>query len=197
MKRTGLQMKLARIVRPVHFEDFSGAEFERLVFAYHLCEGWTDLAWFGQTGSDQGRDIIGLRPFDDRPAQRTVIQCVNRSTLTQDKAEKDMAAAAGAATGRPDAFKFVCRSSVSAQRRDAVCAAAARLGVREVTIWSGSEFEEHLRLRAEFLLRRLIDGVAFPDAEVELRDFVEQFQDIDDGQALARVCQSKLPKVEG
>ena len=183
-------MKIARTVRPIHFEDFSGAEFERLVLAYHLCEGWTDLAWFGQTGSDQGRDIIGLRPFDDRPAQRTVIQCVNRSTLAQAKAEKDMAAAVGAATGQPDAFKFVCRGSVSAQRRDEVRAAAARLGVREVTIWSGSEFEEHLRLRAEFLLRRLVDGVAFPDAEVELRDFVEQFQDIDDDQALATLARA-------
>lgn len=56
-------MTIARTVRPIHFEDFSG---ERLVFAYHLCDGWTDLAWFGQTGSDQGRDIIGTRPFDDR-----------------------------------------------------------------------------------------------------------------------------------
>ena len=75
-------MTVARTVRPIHFEDFSGAEFERLVFAYHLCEGWVDLAWFGQTGSDQGRDIIGLRPSDGRPAERTVIQCVNRDSLT-------------------------------------------------------------------------------------------------------------------
>lgn len=183
-------MKIARTVRSIHFEDFSGAEFERLVFAYHLCEGWTDLAWFGQTGSDQGRDIIGLHPFDDRLAERTVIQCVNRSNLAQAKAEKDMAAAVGATTGQPDAFKFVCRGSVSAQRRDEVGAAAARLGVSKVTIWSGSEFEEHLRLRAEFLLRRLVDGVAFPDAAVDLRDFVGQFQDIDDGQALAMLARA-------
>ena len=84
----------ARTVRPIHFEDLvSGAEFEPLVFACHLCEGWTDLAWFGQTGSDQGRDIIGLHPFDDRPAGHTVIQCVNRDSLSQAKAENDMAAA--------------------------------------------------------------------------------------------------------
>jgi hypothetical protein len=31
---------IARTVRPIHFEDFSGTEFERLVFAYHLCDGW-------------------------------------------------------------------------------------------------------------------------------------------------------------
>ena len=65
-------MTIARTVRPIHFEDFSGSEFERLVFAYHLCDGWTDLAWFGQTRSDQGRDIVGTRPFDEHPDERTV-----------------------------------------------------------------------------------------------------------------------------
>lgn len=183
-------MRIARTVRPIHFEDFGGAEFERLVFAYHLCDGWTDLAWFGQTGSDQGRDIIGIHPFDDQPDERTVIQCVNRDRLTQAKAEKDMAAAVNAPTGKPDAFKFVCRGNVSAQRRDEVCSAAAKLGVSNVTIWSGIEFEEHLRLRAEFLLRRLIDGVPFPDTEVELRNFVDQFQDVDDTQALAMLARA-------
>lgn len=92
-------MTIARTVRPIHFEDFSGTEFERLVFAYHLCDGWTDLAWFGQTGSDQGRDIIGTHPFDHQPDERTVIQCVNRGSLTQ----KDMAAAVNAVTGKPAA----------------------------------------------------------------------------------------------
>lgn len=29
-------MTIARTVRPVHFEDFSGTAFARLVFAYHL-----------------------------------------------------------------------------------------------------------------------------------------------------------------
>jgi hypothetical protein len=84
-----------------------------------------------------------------------------------------------------ESFKFVCRSSVSAQRRDEVRSAAAKLGVPKVAIWSGAEFEEHLRLRAEFVLRRLVDGIPFPDSEVELRDFVDKFQDVDDEQALA------------
>ncbi|UGX99542.1 hypothetical protein G6321_00054860 (plasmid) [Bradyrhizobium barranii subsp. barranii] len=160
------------------------------MFAYRLCDGWTDLAWSGQTGSDQGRDIIGTRPFDDQPDERTVIQCVNRGSLTQAKAEKDMAAAVNAVTGKPDAFKFVCRGSVSAQRRDEVRSAAAKLGVPRVAIWSGAEFEEHLRLRAEFLLRRLVEGVPFPDSEVELRNFVDEFQDVDDEQALAMLARA-------
>ncbi|MER8703805.1 hypothetical protein [Mesorhizobium sp. M1273] len=76
----------------------SAALSSNLVFACDLCDGWIDLAWFGQTGSDQGRDIIGTRPFDDQPDERTVIQCVSRGSLTQAKAEKDMTAAVNAVT---------------------------------------------------------------------------------------------------
>lgn len=173
-----------RSVRPVHFDDFSGADFERLVFAYHLRAGWTDLAWYGQTGSDQGRDIVGTEPHDDGPDRRTVIQCVNRVRLTQDKAETDMAAAVAAPTGAPDAFKFVCRCPVSAKRRDQIADAAKTLGVRTVTIWSGAEFEEQLRLRAEFLLRRLVEGEVFPDAEADIRRFVDDLPALDDEEAL-------------
>lgn len=176
-----------RVVRPIHFEDFSGSDFERLVYAYHLRAGWNELAWHGQTGSDQGRDIIGIEPFDDRPSQKTVIQCVNRTTLTLKKAEDDMAAAVAALTGRPDAFKFVCRGAVSSQRRDEVKSAARSLGVHSVTIWSGTEFEEALRLRAEFLLQRLIDGVAFPESEADIRDFANNVGTRTDEEALALI----------
>jgi hypothetical protein len=44
-------------VQPIHFEDFDGAQFERLVFAYHArAESWKSLEWYGQAGSDLGRD---------------------------------------------------------------------------------------------------------------------------------------------
>lgn len=177
-------MTIARTVRPIHFEDFGGTEFERLVFAYHLWDGWANLAWYGQTGSDQGRDIIGTQLHDNQPDERTVIQCVNRSELTLAKAKTDMTKAVGAPTGKPDAFKFVCRCVVSAERRDQIRAEGGQLGIASVEIWGGSEFEENLRLRAEFLLRRFVEGVVFPDSETELRAFVDSFQDIDDEQTL-------------
>lgn len=166
-------------VKPVHFEDFGGSDFERLVFAYYLCIGWAAVAWYGQTGSDQGSDIIGIGPSDRGPDRRTIIQCVNRESLTQAKAEHDMADAVAAPTGAPDAFRFVCRSAVLARRRDEIAQAACNVGVREVTIWSGSEFEEHLRLHAEFLLRRFTEGVIFPDDGVGLRTFVDDFFELD------------------
>jgi hypothetical protein len=171
---------IVRTVKPVHFEDFSGVEFERLVFAYHLRAGWTELAWYGQTGSDLGRDIVGIEPLADGTARRTVIQCVNRSILTLAKAVDDMTKVIGAQKDRPDAFKFVSRSSVSARRRDAIEQAAAALGIGRVTIWSSAEFEEQLRLRAEVLLERFLHGTAFPDSAIELQRFVDDFPSLAD-----------------
>lgn len=179
-----VKIKIARTVRPVHFEDFGGQDFERLVFAYHLRAGWRDLAWYGQTGSDLGRDIIGTEPFDDGPARRTVIQCVNRGSLTDAKAKRDMEKACSSPTGVPDAFKFVCRSSISSDRRDETRKAGRKLGIQYVDIWSGAEFEEALRLRAEFLLQRFVEGEVFPDAKGELRRFVDDFPDLSDEDTL-------------
>ena len=52
----------SRLVHHINFEVLGGVEFERLVFAYHIRAGWTDLTWFGQVGSDVGRDIVGRNP---------------------------------------------------------------------------------------------------------------------------------------
>ncbi len=49
------------VVIPIHFEDRSGTEFERLCFAYILRTGeWKSIDWYGQLGSDKGRDIWGI-----------------------------------------------------------------------------------------------------------------------------------------
>ena len=177
-------------VRPVHFEDFGGTEFERLVFAYHLWAGWTDLAWYGQTGSDLGRDIFGNEIFDDRGPRRTVIQCVNRGELTLAKAKHDMAGAVKAPSGKPEAFKFVCRGTVSARRRDDIEEAGKDLGIKTIATWSGGEFEEHLRLRGEFLLRRFVEGVVFPDDGEGLRRFVSSFAEFEDAEMLQLIGQA-------
>ncbi|MGC3933513.1 hypothetical protein [Pseudomonas atacamensis] len=172
------------MVSPIHFEDYSGIQFERLVFAYHLRAGWRDLIWRGQSGGDQGRDITGIEPFDDQPARKTIIQCANRDTLTLAKAKGDMTKAVKAAGGTPDAFKFVSRGAVSDTSRSRIEQAAASLGVAHVTIWSGVELEENLRLRAEYLLHRFVKGIEFPDAESDIRRFVDDFPDLSDADAL-------------
>lgn len=176
------------MVSPIHFEDYSGIQFERLVFAYHVRAGWHDLIWHGQSGGDQGRDITGVEPFDDQPARKTIIPCANRDTLTLAKAKGDMTKAVKVAGGMPDAFKFVSRGAVSDTSRSRIEQAAASLGVARVTIWSAVEFEENLRLRAEYLLHRFVQGVEFPDAETDIRKFVDDFPDLSDDDALQLIA---------
>lgn len=171
-------------VSPIHFEDYSGIQFERLVFAYHVRVGWRGLVWHGQSGGDQGRDISGIEPFDDQPPRKTIIQCANRGTLTLAKAKADMGKAVKSASGVPDAFKFISRGAVSDVSRTRIEQAAASLGVTHVTIWSGVEFEENLRLRAEYLLHRFVQGIEFPDAETQIRKFVHDFPELSDVDAL-------------
>ena len=95
-----------------------------------------------------------------------------------------MGKAVKAIGGAPDAFKFVSRGAVSDASRIRIEQAAASLGVAHVTIWSGVEFEENLRLRAEYLLHRFVQGIEFPDAEAEIRKFVDDFPDLSDADAL-------------
>ncbi|RVN81308.1 restriction endonuclease, partial [Sinorhizobium meliloti] len=178
----------SRIVQRIHFEDFGGTEFERLVFAYHVRAGWTDLAWYGQTGSDGGRDIVGKEPLENGGYRSCVIQCVNRKTLTQKKAEEDMARAIAASANNLEVFKFVIGSAVSATRRDTVKTAAINAGITSLTIWSGVDFEEHLRLIGEDLLRRFCDGEPFPDRPDEIRHFAADFPRLSDNEALAQMA---------
>lgn len=59
-----------------------------------------------------------------------------------------------------------------------------RDGPIESTVWSGVEFEENLRLRAEYLLHRFVQGAEFPDAEADIHKFVDDFPDLSDADAL-------------
>jgi hypothetical protein len=158
--------KLARTVQPVHFEDFSGHQFERLVFAYHLrTEKWRTLEWYGQSGSDLGRDIWGER----ETGGSLCIQCVNRKTTAAAKITGDLDNIVRARSGTPDAVLVVCASSVSAKLRDKVKEHAQKRGIAQCEIWSGHEFEERLRRDAENLLKRFVEGDTFPDDPEDLR----------------------------
>jgi hypothetical protein len=158
----------AKMVQPIHFDDFSGEQFERLALAYHLrVEPETAWEWYGQVGSDLGRDIWGVR----EDGTTVCIQCVNRTALTFDKGSGDLDKAARGPKGKPSVFRIVCRSTVSADMRDRLKKHAEGLGVPTCDIWAGADFEERLRRDAEALLKRFFEGVPFPDAVDELTAF--------------------------
>jgi hypothetical protein len=172
----------AKYVQAIHFEDLDGSQFERLVFAYHArTEKWKSLEWYGQAGSDLGRDIWGVR----KDEESVCIQCVNRKNLTFAKAEEDISKVLKAVNGTPHQFRIVARSNISAKMRDKIKKHVTTLGVRECDTWSGTEFEEFLRHRAESLLKRFFDGETFPDAAPELLAFAQASVPMNDNDALA------------
>ncbi len=175
----------AKYVQPVHFEDFDGAQFERLVFAYHArAEKWRSLEWYGQTGSDLGRDIWGVHDG----GETTCIQCVNRGQFTFAKAETDLSKVLQAGNGTPQRFRYVTRSAVSAKMRDRIRAHVLSRGVHECDIWSGAEFEEFLRRDTESLLKRFVEGEVFPDAVPDLLVFGQEAPVLNDEEALAMMA---------
>jgi hypothetical protein len=173
----------AKMVQPIHFEDLSGEQFEGLAFAYHMRvnseHAWE---WYGQVGSDLGRDIWGAPKGG--AGESICVQCVNRGRLTGTKAARDLAKAASAPGGKPGLFRFVCRSQVSAKMRDQIKAHARRIGITQCEIWSGSEFEEHLRRDTESLLARFVEGVEFPDVPDKLEAFVTRVSASNDTDAI-------------
>jgi len=176
-------------VQPVHFEDFDGRQFERLVFAYHArAEKWLSLEWYGQTGSDLGRDIWGVRDQSTGRGETVCVQCVNRGRLSFAKAEGDLAKILKAGNGTPQQFRIVTRSSVSATLRGKIKTHAQANGVSDCDIWSGAEFEEFLRRDAESLLKRFIEGETFPDAAAELRTFAQADGAMSDEDTLALIA---------
>jgi hypothetical protein len=169
---------------PVHFEDFSAIAFERLVFAFHLrAERWRSLEWYGQVGSDLGRDILGVRDDDATPGGEVVcIQCANHRNLPAKKAIRDIDKALSSPT-RPTRMRFVCGGNVSAKTRDKILAHAAAAKLR-CEAWSGPEVEERVRSTAESLLRRFVEGVEFPDAPAELADLVRDLAASSDAEVI-------------
>jgi hypothetical protein len=153
-----------REVRAVHFEDFSGREFERLVLAYAMRDGWPDAEWLGDAGADGGRDIWGK----DQSGKTSVLLCANYKNLTLAKVASDLKKlVAGGA--KPDQVIVVGGGKVSATLREKIKAEAAGLGFGICGVWSGVELEERIRRKAEHLLERFCHGDPFPETRAELQ----------------------------
>lgn len=176
----------AKYVQPIHFEDFDGLQFERLVFAYHAyAEKWHSIEWYGQSGSDLGRDIWGIRNDGTEAGESVCVQCVNRVRLTFAKAEADISKVLTASNGVPMRFRIVTRSNVSAEMRGNIKRLVTAGGIRHCDIWSGAEFEEFLRRDAESVLKRFTEGEAFPDTAADLLAFALADKPLSDDDALA------------
>jgi hypothetical protein len=112
----------AKTVQPIHFEDFDGSQFERLVFAYHpRADKWRSLESYGQTGSDLGRNLWGVREDGSSDGESVCVQCAKRAQLKFHKAKRD-----------------VDKLVTAAKMRDGVKQYAAKKAIRECDTWSAN-----------------------------------------------------------
>jgi len=174
-------------VHRIHFEDYDGTTFERLVFAYLLrTNDWMSLDWYGQTGKDSGRDVWGVRENDKFPnGQKICALCANWQKLSKAKVKSDLAKLKKSPSGLPDKCFVISGGVISAKLRDAIKEAASKVLIQQCEVWSGPEFEERLRDKAESLLKRFVGGEAFPDSPKDLQLFVGSVQADNDNERLA------------
>ena len=180
----------AKYVQRLHFEDFSGNQFERLVFAYHArTERWLSLEWFGQQGKDKGRDILGRRVIDGhKDGELMCVLCANWRKMTLAKIKTDLDKVLKSPSGTPDRLRVVCGHDVAASLRDDAKAYASSKNIHSCEVWSGQEFEEHVRASAESLLARFVDGEEFPDTPQDLMTFACETEPLDDHEALVQLA---------
>jgi hypothetical protein len=179
----------AGFVQPVHFEDFAGSQFERLVFAYHArTDRWLSLEWLGQTGKDKGRDILGVREVDGQKDGETVcILCANWQKLSLTKVKSDIDKVVKPPAHKPDRIRVVCGHDIPAGLRDKAKKHAESKGIYKCDLWSGKEFEEFIRTHAESLLLRFVQGEPFPDTANDLLLFAWGSVPIDDTERLSLI----------
>ena len=155
-------LKIEKIVLPIHFEDRSGNEFERLAFAFiNKYRTWDTIEWLGQSGDDDGRDIWGVVG-----GKSFCYQCANYRSLVTKKVTDDIDKFVKEKS-IPDCFVVICGGRVSVNSRVMIKAYAAQFGIKETEIWSGVEFEERLRNHAPDLIKRFVHGEDFPELNTE------------------------------
>ncbi len=153
-----LKSGLAKTTHPIHFEDFSGEQFEWLVFAFiKRQKAWQNLEWLGQTGGDEGRDIWGV--FN---GESYCYQCANYQKLTAKKGKDDIDKLIKN-NRKPDYVIVVCGGVATPGIREQVLNYSASKGIKQTEVWSGREFEERLRHYTPDLIQRFVEGESFPE----------------------------------
>jgi hypothetical protein len=172
-------------VQPIHFEDRSGQEFERLAFAYILrVEEWDTIDWYGQLGSDRGRDIWGV--LSNRGGNATVCyQCANHQKLVFNKAKEDLDKICAGPNQTPSKFVLIVGGKVSADMKTRIASYARKQGISSTEVWSGAEFEERLRRDTPSLIQRFCNGVVFPEIASDISTFVLEAKEFDGAKLLS------------
>jgi hypothetical protein len=175
---------MEKTVLPIHFEDRSGTEFERLAFAYLTrLKDWDIINWLGQTGSDGGRDI-----WAEINEETFCYQCANYRTLTEKKAIEDIEKLAKK-QNIPNNYIVICGGNITNRVRDKISEVAKTKGIKKSGAWTGREFEEKLRKDTPELIKRYVEGETFPDFPNDLTKYAKSFSISNDADIVELIAQ--------
>ncbi len=182
-------LTFTRSVHTVPFNNLSGRDFERMVFATLMrMRAWHSLNWYGQSGGDKGRDIIGICENERGNTATVVVACANWQKFTLAKAKADINRLTSTQTTPPHEVIVVAGGNVSAEIKDQCEAIAKSKKIEICQVWSGPDFEEHLRFHAPSVLNRFFNGDTLPDNEEDLRNFMLELDPATEKEAGALVA---------
>jgi hypothetical protein len=142
--------------RPLHFEELSPLDFERLCLWLIQREGYSGARHLGQAGGEQGRDIVAHTHTPDG-LELWYFQCkryreIGAGTLKKEVDKYNQLVEADPAK-RPAGIVFITNAVVSARTSDAVEAYCQKFGYR-CEFWAQTELymlvKKHPEIVREF-----------------------------------------------
>lgn len=176
-----------KTVLPIHFEDRSGREFERLAYAFLMGQKqWKNLEWLGESGDDGGRDIWG-----EFGTESYCYQCANYRNLPLVKVSEDIDKLV-CQNHIPQNYTVISGGKVGNKTRKAIKKYAQEAGILNTEVWSGAEFEEKIRTLAPKLIERFVQGVEFPKDMTMDHDILTDFSACFDRPAFTTTFQNEV-----
>ena len=105
------------------------------------------------------------------------------------KSKQDIDKIVAGPNAPPDRFVLIAGGKVSANMKSKITTYAKSKGIKDVEIWSGVEFEERLRRDRPSLIRRFVEGEAFPETVKDLKLFVTDSGRMSDGEIISLITQ--------
>ncbi|HEX7314151.1 MAG TPA: tetratricopeptide repeat protein [Pyrinomonadaceae bacterium] len=135
--------RITRTNKPLPFGELSPPEFERLCLWLVQREGYLRAEHLGESGSEQGRDIIAYKPTD-AGEHLWYFQCKHHGKIGAAKFIAELKnhdeLAARNPVDKPAGIAFVTSAALSAAAREQVSARCARHGY-EAVFWARGELD--------------------------------------------------------
>lgn len=135
--------EISRTKRQLHFDELSPQDFERMCLWLVEREGYLRPEHLGESGSEQGRDIIAYKPTDGGE-ELWYFQCkrykqIGAATLIKE-IDKYNQLVTEDSTKKPAGIVFITNASLSAYARDKIRKSCEDFGYKSV-FWAHNELD--------------------------------------------------------